>query len=313
MTNILITGGAGYVGSTLIKYLLSKNDNFFITVLDNLRFGGDSLLSFIGEKNFKFVKGDIRDEKLVSKHVDESDIIIHLAAIVGFPACRKDPVLAEEVNVNGSKNILNAAKKNNQLIICASTGSNYGDLIQEVCTEDSPLKPLSIYGITKTKAEQMFHQSGKAICYRFATAFGLSSRLRLDLLINDFVYHAVKTKNLIIYEKHFYRTFIHVYDIARSIYFAIINSNKMVGNIYNVGNEKMNFTKQEVAEKIKKKIDFYLHYAEIGEDPDKRNYFVSYDKINKLGYETKIDLDKGIDELIKGMDLVQISSRYFNV
>ena len=313
MTNIFITGGAGYVGSALIKYLTSTNDNFHITVLDNLSCGGDSLLSFMGNKKFKFIKGDIRDKKLVSELVDKADIIINLAAIVGFPACRKNPVLAQEVNYDGNLNILDSVKRKDQLLLCASTGSNYGDLIDEICTEETPLKPLSIYGVTKTKAEKKFHETGQAICYRFATAFGLSPRLRLDLLINDFVYNAVKTKNLIVYEKHFYRTFIHVNDIARSFYFAINNSKKMIGNIYNVGSEKMNFTKQEVAEKIKKKVDFYLHFAEIGEDADKRNYFVSYNKINQLGFETEIDIDDGIDELIKGMDLINISSRYYNV
>ena len=313
MTNIFITGGAGYVGSALIKYLISTNDNFHITVLDNLSSGGDSLLSFMGNKNFKFIKGDIRDKKLVSELVDKADIIINLAAIVGFPACRKNPELAQEVNYDGSLNIINSIKRKDQLLLCASTGSNYGDLIEEICTEETPLKPLSIYGVTKTNAEKKFHETGQAICYRFATAFGLSPRLRLDLLINDFVYNAVKTKNLIVYEKHFYRTFIHVNDIARSFYFAINNSQKMIGNIYNVGSEKMNFTKQEVAEKIKAKIDFYLHFAEIGEDADKRNYFVSYKKINQLGFETEIDIDEGIDELIKGMDLINISSKYYNV
>jgi nucleoside-diphosphate-sugar epimerase len=313
MVNIFITGGAGYVGSTLVKFLLNSSDNFKLTVLDNLTFGGDSLISFMGDKNFNFIKGDIRDASLVNKLCEKADIIIHLAAIVGFPACRKNPALAEEVNVNGSVNILGGVKRKDQLIICASTGSNYGDLIKEICTENSPLNPLSIYGVTKTKAETLFHESGKAICYRFATAFGLSPRLRLDLLINDFVYNAVKKKNLIIYEKHFYRTFIHVHDMARSIYFAIVNSKKMIGNIYNVGSEKMNFTKQQIAEKIKSKINFYLHFAEIGEDPDKRNYFVSYKKINDLGFETEINIDLGIDELIKGMELINLSSKYYNV
>ena len=313
MTNILITGGAGYVGSALIKHLLNVNNDFKITVIDNLSSGGDSLLSFMGNKNFTFIKGDIRDKSLVNKEVERADIIVNLAAIVGFPACRKNPDLAEEVNYNGSLNILDAVKRKDQLLLCASTGSNYGDLVDEICTEETPLKPLSIYGVTKTKAEKKFHETGQAICYRFATAFGLSPRLRLDLLINDFVYNAVKTKNLIIYEKHFYRTFIHVDDIARSFDFAIKNSKKMLGNIYNVGSEKMNFTKQEVAEKIKAKVDFYLHFAEIGEDADKRNYFVSYKKINDLGFETKIDIDTGIDELIKGMELINISSKYYNV
>ena len=310
MKNILITGGAGYIGSTLIKILYDAGYN--ITVYDNLSFGGDALISFIGKPNFTFIKGDVRDFRLLESHIKKTDVIIHLAAIVGFPACRQNPKLAEDVNVNGAINIVKASSKN-QLIVGASTGSNYGDLFNEVCTEDTPLKPLSLYGVTKTKAEEVIHESERAINYRFATAFGLSPRLRLDLLINDFVYNAVKTKNLIIYEKHFYRTFIHVYDIGQSILFALNNHEKMIGNIYNVGSEKMNFTKEEIAYKIKEKTDFYLHFAEIGEDPDKRNYYVSYKKINDLGFTTSINLEEGIDELIKGMELINISSKYTNL
>ena len=311
MKKILITGGAGYVGTAILK--LFKDLNYDITIYDNLLYGGNSLLPYVRNKNIKFVNGDIRDNKKLKKYVDKSDIIIHLAAIVGFPACRKDPVLAEEVNYRGTLNLIKNVKSKDQLLISASTGSNYGDLFSEICTEESPLKPLSVYGVTKTKAEKAMHETGKSINYRFATAFGSSTRLRLDLLINDFVYKAVKTKNLIIYEKHFQRTFIHVDDIAKSFLFAIKNQKKMKGNIYNVGSEKMNFTKQQIAEKIKKKIDFYLHYAEIGEDPDKRNYFVSYKKINKLGFTTSINIEDGIDELIKVMQLVDIKSPYSNV
>lgn len=311
MSKILITGGAGYVGTAILK--LFKDLDFEITIYDNLLYGGSSLLPFIGYKNISFVNGDVRDKENLKKYVSKNDIIIHLAAIVGFPACRKDPILAEEVNHKGTLNLIDSITSNDQLLLSASTGSNYGDLFSEICTEESPLKPLSIYGITKTKAEQAMQATGNAINYRFATAFGSSNRLRLDLLINDFVFKALKTKNLIIYEKHFQRTFIHVDDIARSFLFAIDNFKKMKGNIYNVGSEEMNFTKQEVAEKIKKKIDFYLHFAEIGEDPDKRNYFVSYKKINDLGFKTTINIDEGIDELIKVMELIDIKSPYSNI
>ena len=311
MNNILITGGAGYVGTAILK--LFKDLNYNITIYDNLLYGGSSLLPFIGSKKISFVNGDIRDKTKLKKYVSKNDIIIHLAAIVGFPACRKDPVLAEQVNYNGTLNLINSISSNDQLLLSASTGSNYGDLFNEICTEESPLKPLSVYGVTKTKAEKIMHDTGSAINYRFATAFGSSTRLRLDLLINDFVFKALKTKNLIIYEKHFQRTFIHVDDIARSFLFAIENSKKMKGNIYNVGSEDMNFTKQEIAEKIQKKIDFYLHYAEIGEDPDKRNYFVSYKKINELGFSTTISIEEGIDELIKVIDLIDIKSPFTNV
>ena len=311
MNKILVTGGAGYVGTAILK--LFKDLDFEITIYDNLLYGGSSLLPFIGYKNISFVNGDIRDKEKLKKYVAQNDIIIHLAAIVGFPACRKDPILAEEVNYKGTINLIESITSKEQLLLSASTGSNYGDLFSEICTEESPLKPLSIYGITKTKAEQAMHTTGNAINYRFATAFGSSNRLRLDLLINDFVFKALKTKNLIIYEKHFQRTFIHVDDIARSFLFAIENNQIMKGNIYNVGSEAMNFTKQEIAEKIKKKIDFYLHFAEIGEDPDKRNYFVSYKKINDLGFTTTINIEEGIDELIKVMELIDIKSPYANV
>ena len=221
--------------------------------------------------------------------------------------------MAEQVNYEGTLNLIKSISSQDQLLLSASTGSNYGDLFNEICTEESPLKPLSVYGVTKTKAEKIMHETGNAINYRFATAFGSSNRLRLYLLINDFVFKALKTKNIIIYEKHFQRTFIHVDDIARSFLFAIENYKKMKGNIYNVGSEDMNFTKQQIAEKIKKKIDFYLHYAEIGEDPDKRNYFVSYKKINKLGFSTTITIEEGIDELIKVIDLIDIKSPFTNV
>ena len=311
MKKILITGGAGYVGTAILK--LFKDLNYEITVFDNLIYGGASLLPYIGYKNIHFVKGDVRDKGTLKKYVTTNDIIIHLAAIVGFPACRKDPALAEKVNYEGTLNLLDCVQSKDQLLLSASTGSNYGDLFSEICTEESPLKPLSVYGVTKTKAEQAIHATNNAINYRFATAFGSSNRLRLDLLINDFVYNAVKTKNLIVYEKHFQRTFIHVDDMARSFLFAIENQDKMRGNIYNVGSEKMNFTKEEIAKKIKKKIDFYLHFAEIGEDPDKRNYFVSYKKINALGFNITIDIEQGIDELIKVMELINIHSPYSNV
>ncbi len=311
MNNILITGGAGYVGTAILKQF--KDLNYNITIYDNLLYGGSSLLPFIGNKKISFINGDIRDKEKLKKFVSKNDIIIHLAAIVGFPACRKDPVLAEQVNYEGTLNLIKSISSKDQLLLSASTGSNYGDLFNEICTEESPLKPLSVYGVTKTKAEKIMHETGNAINYRFATAFGSSNRLRLDLLINDFVFKALKTKNLIIYEKHFQRTFIHVDDIARSFLFAIENYKKMKGNIYNVGSEDMNFTKQQIAEKIKKKIDFYLHYAEIGEDPDKRNYFVSYKKINKLGFSTTITIEEGIDELIKVIDLIDIKSPFTNV
>lgn len=307
---ILVTGGAGYVGSALLPELLKANHQ--VKVLDNLMFGGHTLLGYFANPNFEFVKGDILDEKTVRDCVKDVDAIIHLAAIVGYPACKKDPKLAEDVNVFGSR-IIDRVRSRSQTVLFASTGSNYGALVGDICTEETPLNPLTIYGKTKTQAEQSFLDTGSAICYRFATAFGLAPRLRLDLLVNDFVYKALKERNLIIYEKTFKRTFIHVRDMARSFMFALENMDNMMDNVYNVGSEKMNYSKEEVAQLIKQKIEYYLHFADIGKDEDQRNYEVSYKKINKLGFETTIDLEQGIDELIKGFSLIEVRNPYSNV
>lgn len=307
--NILVTGGAGYVGTSLIPQLLDKG--YKIRVFDNLMFGGDQLLPFFRNPHFEFQNGNIRNPEDVKKATEGIDVIIHLAAIVGYPACRKDPELAESVNVGGTKNVISATSKN-QLILYASTGSNYG-AVEEVCTEETPLNPLSLYGQTKTVAEKMLLEERKAIGYRFATAFGVSPRLRLDLLINDFSYKAVTEQYLVVYEKHFMRTFIHVHDMGRAFLFGIENPDKMSGQIYNVGSEEMNYSKEDVCELIKKHTNVYVHYADVGEDMDKRNYIVSYDKINKLGYETSITIDEGIDELVKAYQVVQIRNQYANV
>jgi len=306
--NILITGGAGYVGTSLIPILLEKK--YHVRVFDNLTFGGDSLLPFFRNKFFSFIKGDIRDRKLISDEIANADIIIHLAAIVGFPACRKDPELAKAVNVEGTKNIA-AACSASQLILYGSTGSNYGS-VSEVCTEETPLNPLSLYGQTKTLAEKIILENCNAIAWRFATAYGVSHRLRLDLLINDFTYKAVKEGYLVVYEKHFMRTFIHVHDMGRVFLFGIDNQDKMVGKVYNVGSEKQNYSKEYICELIKKETNAYIHYADVGEDADKRNYVVSYKKINDLGYFTKISVQEGIKELVNVCKVIEFRNPYSN-
>lgn len=310
MLKVLVTGGAGYVGSTLVPMLLEKN--YHVRVLDNLMYGGDALIPCFRHENFEMLIGDITKASDVKEALKGMDLIIHLAAIVGFPACKKDPELAKKVNVEGTK-IINQARSKKQLIVFASTGSNYGDLESDICTEETPLKPLTEYGITKTEAEKYLLNEGYSIAYRFATGFGLSPRLRLDLLVNDFVFRALKERNLIIYEKHFKRSFINVTDMARAFIFAIENAVKMIDDAYNVGDEELCYNKEEVALEIKKKIDFYLHFAEIGEDPDKRNYFVSYKKIKQLGYQTTISLQKGIDNLKNGLSMISLKSKYSNV
>ena len=305
---ICITGGAGYLGSVLTNLLLRKG--YKVKILDSLMYGGEQLIEHVQNKNFEFVKGDIRNESHVKKNIEDVDVIIHLAAIVGYPACSKNKKFATDINVNGTKNVLKHKKKN-QLIIYASTGSNYGS-IAEVCTEETKLNPLTVYGKTKTKSEKLVSQSNNFIAFRFATAFGSSPRMRLDLMINDFVYKLMTQNYLVVYEKNFMRTFIHVKDIARSFLHAIEKHKIMKNQIYNIGDDRLNYSKEEVCNMIKKKLDGYVYFAEIGEDKDKRNYIVSYDKIRKTGFRLKYDLDYGINELIQTMPLINNQSKFFN-
>jgi nucleoside-diphosphate-sugar epimerase len=305
---IFITGGAGYVGTGLIPQLLDKK--YSVHVYDNLMFGGDQILPFFRYPNFQFTRGDIRDLPSLKKAAQDADVVIHLAAIVGYPACRKDPDLAKSVNVDGTHNVIKATSKD-QLIIYGSTGSNYGT-VEDVCTEETPLNPLSLYGQTKTLAEKMILENRKAIAWRFATAFGVSARLRLDLLVNDFTYKAVTQGYLVVYEKHFMRTFIHVHDMGRAFIFGIANQQKIANNVFNVGSEKMNYSKEQICELIRKHTQAYIHYADVGEDADKRNYVVSYKKINDLGYDTTITVEEGIEEVAKVCQAIQFRNPYSN-
>ena len=306
---ILVTGGAGYVGSGLVFELLQKG--CAVRVIDSLMFGGRGLLPCFANKNFEFRKADLRDRKVVADALEDQDAVIHLAALVGYPACKREPKLAEETNVGITQHITELAGKNQELYY-ASTGSNYGAILGDLCTERTQLNPLTAYGITKTHAEKIMQEAG-AVVYRFATAFGVSNRLRLDLLINDFVYRALKERNLIIYEKHFKRTFIHVRDMTHAFVFALDNHAKMKGEVYNVGHESMNYSKEDIALKLREKLDFYLHFAEVGKDEDQRNYEVSYEKIRKLGFETKVTIDEGLDELIRAMAVIEVKNEFANV
>jgi nucleoside-diphosphate-sugar epimerase len=309
-SRVLITGGAGYVGCTLTAKLLEEGHG--VIVYDNLMSGGRGILPFFANPNFEFIKGDIRDKANLAQAVKGADYIVHLAAIVGYPACKRDPRLAEEVNIDGTMNLL-AVRTASQKVLYASTGSNYGAYTGGMCTEETPLNPVSLYGTSKTKAEQAIMNSGDSLSLRFATAFGVSMRMRLDLLINDFVYRALREKSLILYEKEFKRTFIHVRDMARTFHFAISNFEKMKNEVFNVGSETMNFSKQEIAEKIQTKIPFYLHFADVGKDEDQRNYEVSYEKLRKHGFNTTIDVDQGIDELIRACAVLDLRSEFSNV
>jgi nucleoside-diphosphate-sugar epimerase len=310
--SVLITGGAGYIGTSLIPLLL-END-YSVTVFDSLLFNnGDKLLPYIANANFKFIKGDIRDRGHLEKAISKHDVIIHLAAYVGYGICReRGEKESYEVNTESTRNLVSILSKD-QYLLFGSTGSNYGEVLG-ICTEETPLNPLSIYGRTKTDAEYLVMERENSTAYRFATAFGLSSRLRLDLLVNDLTYKALSQKYAVIYESHFLRTFIHVRDIARSFLFAIENQSQMINQVYNIGSDNMNYSKKEVCEIIKNHVnDVLFHYADFGEDADKRNYKVSYDKINKLGFKTNISMEEGISEIIKSYSLIKITSPYFNV
>jgi len=307
---ILITGGAGYIGTSLIPMLLERGDD--VTIFDSLLFGGNPLIPFFRFKNFHFIKGDVRDKTALAEAVAGKDIIIHLAAIVGFPACRENPSLAYSTNVEGAQNLVDVVSPS-QFVLVGSTGSNYGALEDAMCTEETPLNPLSIYGKTKTEAERIIMENGNATAYRFATAFGISPRLRLDLLVNDLTYQAVKQKYLVVYEAHFMRTFIHVHDIARSFLFAIDHMKAMKGEVYNMGNESMNASKKDICDMIAKKTGAYVHYAGVGEDADKRNYTVSYKKVRDVGYETTVTIEDGVDELIRTFAAVKVSNPFTNV
>jgi nucleoside-diphosphate-sugar epimerase len=305
---ILVTGGSGYVGSVLVPALLQAG--YQVVVLDNLMYHQTSLLPFFSNPNFEFIKGDVRNKLTVQEVVKNVDFIIHLAAIVGAPVCNAYPELAYTTNYEGTVNVASARSKA-QPIIFASTGSNYGS-VENICTEDVPLKPLSVYGETKTKAEQHLLAAGNVVCYRFATAFGISPRLRLDVMPNDFVFQALRTGNLIVYEKNARRTFIHVTDMVRALLFAVTNFYRMKDQVYNVGDESLNATKEEVALLVKKHHNFYLHFAEIGKDPDQRDYEVSYQKIKATGFKTIISLEEGIVEMVKGFKLINLDNPYTN-
>ena len=308
---ILVTGGAGYLGSTMIPILLKHGFN--VIVFDSLIFNQTSLLDCCADKNFQFVQGDICNYSLVNKLISKSDIIIPLAAIVGAPACKRNPSLTRMVNYDAHMNIVENISIQ-QKVLFPTTNSGYGIGAKDsFCTEESPLNPISEYGRTKVEIEKALLDMGSTITFRLATVFGMSPRMRMDLLVNDFVYKAVKERSLILFEEHFRRNYIHVRDVAKAFLFGIENYDKMKGEPYNVGLSSANITKRDLAEKIKEYVpELYIHSAEIGEDPDKRDYIVSNDKIESLGWHPDHTLDDGISELIKGYNIIR-PNKFANV
>ena len=292
---ILVTGGAGYVGSTLVPLLLEQGHR--VRVLDNLKFGGHGLLPCCQNRFFELVQGDVCDPAAARSAVDGMEAIIHLAAIVGYPACKKEPQLAQAVNVDGTKNLPQFRKPNTRFLF-ASTGSIYGSIPDYVCNEETPRAAMTARR-DQGRGRANGARRGQRRCLPVRHGLRRQQPDALDLMPNDFTYQAVKNKNLIVYEGGYKRTFVHVRDMARSFMFALERSSKIRDDVYNVGHESMNFTKEDVARKILEHVNYYLHFAEVGTDADQRNYEVSYEKIRKKGFETTIDLDRGISELVR--------------
>ncbi len=309
--NILITGGAGYIGSVMVPKLLQKG--YGVTVLDNFMWNQGSLTDACQFDKFQVVRGDTRDRETVKKLMKDADIIIPLAALVGAPLCKNDPIGAETINQTAVEMICELASKDQRILMPVSN-SGYG--IGEdgkFCTEESPLRPLSLYGITKVKAEEAVLARDNSITFRLATVFGMSPRMRIDLLVNDFVYRALNDSSVVIFEGHFKRNYIHIQDVAKVFLHGIENFEKMKGLPYNVGLEDANLSKNELAEAIKKQVPKFVYLeAPIGEDPDKRNYIVSNARLMATGFQPEWGLDRGITELIKGYTILR-NTHYGNI
>ncbi len=301
---ILVTGAAGYIGSILVPTLLKRG--YEVVAIDNFMYNQSALLDCCYDEKLTIVRGDIRDKGLVAKHIKGADAIFPLACIVGAPACDRDPVTARTTNLDAIKVILDQ-RRPEQMIIFPNTNSGYGiGQKDSYCTEETPLNPVSLYGQLKVEAEKLILAAGNGIVLRLATVFGVSPRMRLDLLVNDFTYRAVTDRFVILFEAHFKRNYIHVRDVTKAFTHCLDNFARMKGEPYNVGLSEANLSKWELCEEIKKQVpSFYFVEAAVGEDPDKRNYIVSNAKIEAAGFKTDVSLQMGIAELIKGYQVIR--------
>ena len=306
---ILVTGGGGYIGSVLTPSLLSAGHE--VTVLDNFMYGAGSLLDCCIDPKLTVVRGDARDERLVGELVPKADAILPLACLTGAPICDRDPSAARSTNLDA---VLLALKKRSksQKVVYPTTNSGYGiGQKDSFCDEKSPLKPISLYGRLKVDAEDAVLQGGNSVTLRLATAFGISPRMRLDLLVNDFTYRAVTDRFVILFEAHFKRNYIHVRDVARAFVHAL--DGKLPDGPYNVGLSDANISKKELCDRIRKAVpEFHVMESPIGQDPDKRDYIVSNAKIEATGFKPRVSLDDGIRELVKGYRIIR-RNQYSNV
>ncbi|HVY42587.1 MAG TPA: NAD(P)-dependent oxidoreductase [Hyphomicrobiaceae bacterium] len=308
---ILVTGGAGYIGSILVPALLERGHE--VSVLDTFARGTTELAPCCRYDSFNPIRGDARDERLLDELVPRADVVIPLAAIVGAPLCKEDPTAARTINLDA---VLALAKRTSrqQMVIYPTTNSGYGiGTAGQYCTEETPLNPISLYGVTKVKAEEAVLEQTRGVTLRLATVFGMSPRMRIDLLVNDFTWRAVTDRAVVIFEGHFKRNYIHIRDVAKAFEHAIANFETMRGQAYNVGLSDANLSKLELCAKIKEQVPGFVYLeAPIGEDPDKRDYIVSNEKIERTGWRPDWSLEMGIAELIRGYRMIR-NSRYANV